>query len=108
MDVIVRALKTELSKVEKKLNKVKGIIDADPIKRIFEIRREAQFVSEDHAGDSAKIMALIAPLAKEEKAMFSLSKKQTKPGLVDDRITLEREEQKLIEKIYHAEREAAR
>lgn len=97
-------MKTELGKIEKKLLAVIGIMDADPIGRILEIRKEAQNILEENQGDHAKMAELIEPLAKEEKQMFALSRKQIKPGLVEERVHLGFEKYELINAIYYAER----
>jgi len=106
MSTTVRALKAELKRIERRLEKVKGIMDANPLGRIIEIRQEAQRILEKHQGYHSKVAELIAPLADEEKKMFALSKKQMDPHLIDELMNLEREQHQLINDLYYAERKA--
>lgn len=106
MSATVRALKAELKRIERRLEKVKGIMDANPLCRIIEIRQEAHSILEKHQGDHSKIAELIAPLADEEKKMFALSKKQMEPHWIDERLKLEREQHQLINDLFYVERKA--
>lgn len=106
MSATVRALKAELKRIERRLEKVIGVMDADPVGRIMEIRQEALGILEKHQGDHLKIAELIAPLADEEKKMFVLSKKQMEPHWIDERLMLERERRQLMNDLFYAERKA--
>jgi hypothetical protein len=105
MNIVVKALKCELSKVEKRLGKVVAVMDANPIARIIELKEEAQRILEENKGDYQKVAKLILPLEKEEKEMFALSQKQIGMELVNKRVDLESDKHDLINAIYYAERE---
>lgn len=76
MSAVVRAIKTEIAKLEKRLERLKGIIDANPISRVIEIRRECVQIIEKYRDDYATIAKLLEQLKKEEKRMYALAKKQ--------------------------------
>ncbi len=105
MSATARAMKAELKRLERRLKEVKGVMDANPLGRIIEVRQEAQSILEKHQGDHLKIIELIAPLADEEKKMLALLKKQMKPHWIDERLKLETERHQLINGLFCAERE---
>ena len=107
MSAKIRALKTEKTKLEKRLEKVKELMDANPLGRIIEIRQEAHEILEANKGEHEKIAQLIEPLAKEEKEMFALAEKQKDSiKLVDERVRLESEIYELRSEIYYADQRA--
>jgi len=104
MTAVIRALKTELNRVEKNLAKVIAVMDANPLGRILEIRKEAQDILNTHRGDYARIAELIKPLAKEEREMFALSDKQITPDLIKQRVKLTQEKGLLKNKLWQEEK----
>lgn len=106
MSATLRALKTELKKVEKSIAIVNDIIHSNPLLRIIEIRREAHLIMTENKGDYKKIERLIKPLSVEEKKMFALSKKQLQPKWVDEMIKLKLDRCNLINSVYIEERKA--
>jgi hypothetical protein len=101
MSAVTRALKTEIAKLEKRLERLKAIIDADPISRIFEIGRESAQIIEKHRDDYATIAKLLEPLKKEEKRMYALVKKQKKISeMIDNQIHLEYELKELKGRLF--------
>jgi len=106
MTATLRALKTELKKVEKRIAVVDQIMSANPLGRVIEIRKEASLILGNHKGNHDKIARLLKPLANEEKQMMSLSKKQLQPKWIDEMVKLKSEEGNLINSIYYEERKA--
>lgn len=101
-----RALKAELKKVQKRISVVDEIMNANPLWRIIEIRKEAQSILDTNKGDNTIISRLFKPLADEEKRMFALSKKQLSTKWIDEMMTLKSDEDNLINSIYYEERKA--
>jgi hypothetical protein len=107
MSAVTRALKTEIAKLEKRLERLKEVIDAEPMSRIFEIGRESAQIIEKHRDDYATIAKLLEPLKKEEKRMYALAKKQEKLAeMIDDQIDLEFEIRELKDRLFWEEKRA--
>jgi hypothetical protein len=105
MSAVVRALKKELELVKKKRTEIESIMNARPLLRIIEIRNQAHEITVTHAGDFDKIAKLIEPLAKEEKEMRILAKKQSNSiKLCDKLVELEMDIQDLDKALWRAER----
>jgi hypothetical protein len=107
MSAVTRALKTEIAKLEKRLKRLKEVIDADPMSRIFEIHGETAQIIEKHQGDYATIAKLLEPLQKEEKRMYALAKKQKKlTEMIEDQVGLEFEIRELRNSLFWEEKRA--
>ncbi len=90
MSAIERAITTEIEKLEKRLAQVKAILDARPVSRILEIRREESQIMEKHWPDHVTIAKLIEPLIKEQKVMLAIAKKQKNSiKLIDEQVEIE-------------------
>jgi allophanate hydrolase subunit 1 len=105
MSAVERALKKELELVKKKHAEIQAIMDATPLSRIIEIRQQAHEIMVAHDKDYAKIAKLIEPLAKEEKEMRILAKKQSNSiKLCDKLVELKMDIEDLGRALWRAER----
>ena len=100
----IRALKTEVKKLEKRLYRIKSLLNARPLSRIFEIREKASEIVKAHKGDYEKMVKLIEPLAKEEKKMFVIANKKDSIKLLEKQFDIEIEIGKLQSEIYWVEK----
>ena len=95
MSASKQALERELRRVQKRLAQVKETMEANPLGRIIEIRREFAEIIKQHGATSPITAKRADQLAAEEKRMFALSERQLSPKLREERSKLERAEREL-------------
>lgn len=101
MNIKRRVVNETIKRIEKRVKYLKGIIYANPASEIIQCRIAARKILEEHKGDYKKIGELIDPLAKKEKKLFALSKKQEKScDMIDEQVKLENELYELRNEIY--------
>lgn len=102
MKIKEKIIKETQARIEKRLVKIKGILDANPLSEICELRIKALEIMIEHKGDYNKIGELIGPMAKEEKRLFALAKKQSKDSmkLIDEQVKLKNELYDLSNELY--------
>lgn len=83
--------------------KINSIIDESPAVKIIEARQKGLEIMKEHKGNYKKISELIEPLAKEEKRLFAVAKKQNGSKLWDEKGVIERERHELIKELYRIE-----
>lgn len=105
MKIKEKVLRETKARIEKRLAEVKELLDANPLSEICDLRIKAQEILKKHKGDYAKIGELIEPLAKEEKRLFALAKKQTNSNkLIDEQVNLQVELAEINNEIYYMTR----
>jgi len=88
-EVVIRET---MSRINKRVEQIKHILNANPLGDIIQGRLKAQCILDENKGDYKKISALINPLATKEKKLFRLAKKQKKSGeLITEQVKLENE-----------------
>lgn len=101
MSAVARALKAEIAKLEKRVERLKAIIYASPATRILQIRREAAQIMEKHWPDHVTISKLLEPRQQEEKRMLAIAKKQKNSiKLIDEQVKIEFEIRDLKDKLF--------
>ena len=105
MKIKEKVIREAITRIEKRLVKVKGLLNANPLSEICDLRIKAQEIMKEHKGDYAKIGKLIEPLAKEEKRLFAVAKKQTDSNkLIDEQVKLQVELGELNNELYYMTR----
>ena len=100
-----KVIRKAIAQIEKRLEKVKAVLDASPLSEICEIRIKAQEIMKKHKGDYGKIAELIEPLSEEEKRLFVLAKKKVNSSkLIDEQVRLQVELGDLNGELYYIER----
>ena len=104
-----KVIKESIKRNTKRLNEIKAILDASPLSRICELRMEAKKLFDENQGiekrTSNEFIAKIDKLAKEEKKMFALAKKQQcSAKLINEQVNLEVELSDLNNELYLIER----
>jgi phosphoenolpyruvate carboxylase len=97
----VRVLKREIDRIKKQLADIKALEAQRPFERIIEIRQEASRISEECGRDYNKIVKLLEPLAKEEKALLRIADKQMDPKLLDREFALEDDLRDLEQSLFY-------
>jgi hypothetical protein len=104
-----KVIRESIERNIKRLNEIKTLLEANPLSRICELRMEAKKLFDENKGiekrTSNEFVAKIDKLAKEEKKMFALAKKQQNSAqLIDEQVNLEMELSKLNNELYFIER----
>lgn len=104
-----KVIKESIKRNTKRLNEIKTLLDTSPLSCICELRMEAQKLLDENQGiekrTSNEFVAKIDKLAKEEKKMFALAKKQQDSAkLIDEQVKLEMELSDLNNELYFIER----
>lgn len=108
MSIKIEVIKKSIAAAEKRLKKVDDLLNAKPLSEICNLREQAAKIVEEHKGDYKKIAELIDPLAKKEKKLFAIAKKQTSTtDLVDQKVALESELYQLRNELFYAEQKAS-
>jgi len=107
-----KVIKESIERNTKRLNEIKTLLEANPLSRICELRMEAKKLLDENKGiekrTSSDFVAKIDKLAKEEKKMFALAKKQqNSSNLIDEQVKLEMELGDLNNELYFIERRRA-
>jgi len=107
-----KVIRESIERNTKRLNKIKTLLEANPLSRICELRMEAKKLLDENQGiekrTSNDFVAKIDKLAKEEKKMFALAKKQKDSAkLIDEQVKLEMELSDLNNELYFIERRRA-
>jgi len=103
----IKVIKEAIKRINKRLPKINEFLTANPMARVFEIRREAQSIMEKHEGDHTQIIKLIKPLAEEEKKLMALAKRQcasSSTKMIDEKVKLEVELMELNTELFYAEK----
>lgn len=103
-----KVIKESIERNTKRLNEIKTLLEANPLSRICELRMEAKKLLDENQGvekrTSNKFVAKIDKLAREEKKMFALAKKQQNSAqLIDEQVKLEMELGDLNNELYFIE-----
>jgi len=92
MGIKIQVINESIRRIEKRVAKIKCIIYANPLGGIIECRKKANEIIIRHKGDYPTIAKQIDQLAKEEKRLFALSKKQKDTNkLIQEQVKLESE-----------------
>jgi hypothetical protein len=76
MKIKERVFRESIARAEKRIKKIKEILEAKPISEIISLREKAREIQITHKEDHKKILELIDPLAKKEKKLIALMKRQ--------------------------------
>ncbi|MCP4988005.1 MAG: hypothetical protein GY928_18725 [Colwellia sp.] len=100
-----KIVRKSLRVIEKQIVTIDYILSANPLSKICDGRNAAHEILVKHKGDYPTIAKLIEPLAREEKQLFALAKKQQDSvKLIEDKVRLESEKVSLSNELYMIER----
>lgn len=104
-----KVIRESIERNTKMLKEIKELLEANPLSRICELRSEAKKLLDENQGiekrTSKEFVAKIDKLAKEEKRMFELAKKQQDSAkLIDEQVKLEMELNDLNNELYLVQR----
>jgi hypothetical protein len=101
-----KVIREAMTRIEKRMVKVQGLLDASPLSEICDLRIKACEIMEEHKGDYDKIGKLIGPMAEKEKRLFVLAKRQTKDSnkWIDELVKLGSELGELKNEMWRMER----
>lgn len=108
MTVKLQIIKKSIASCDKKIAKIRELMNANPASEIIDGRRKFQQIVTENKGDHDKIAELLQPLAKREKELFAIAKKQKgmhKDGReIDQLVALESERKDLSNELYYTEK----
>jgi hypothetical protein len=108
MKVKEKVIKESIKRIEKRLKEIEELQSKNPIRRICEIRMEAQTLFEENKGDKrfeSSFINKIEILSKEEQEMFKIAEKQKDSAkLIDEQVNLEIELGELKSELFYIER----
>lgn len=87
-----KVINEAIDRVEKKINEINFILNANPLIEIINIRKEAQKLLNDKKIHHLLFIAKITALSKREKEQFKLAEKgKDSIKLIDEKVKLESE-----------------
>lgn len=108
MSVKIDIINKSIAACDRKIAKIRALMNATPASDIIAGRKEFQRILVEHKGDHETISRLLQPLAKREKQLFAMAKKQTNMSKDIDRlVTLELERGELQRELFYATKRAS-
>lgn len=107
MSVKLQIIRKSIASCDRKIAKIRALMEVNPASDIIDGRRKFQEIVTEHKGDHETIAMLLEPLAKREKELFSIAKKQEgmhKDGReIDQLVALESERRELVNELHYTE-----
>ena len=101
MSIKRKVINQTIKRIDKRINYIVALVYANPLSEICQGRIKAQKILDEHKGDYGKIAILLKPLAREEKRLFALAKKQKNSGdMIKEQVKLENERYDLKNELF--------
>lgn len=104
-----KIIRKSIKQVEKKLQEIDNILNANPLSEIFKIREQTQVLLDENKTieqrTSKEFMSKLEELSKREQQQFELAKKINSVKLIDKKVDLEFELTDLKNELFYITRE---
>lgn len=102
MSATINALNREIKALDKKIDDIKRLVDANPYAELNKLHIKFGEIRERHKSDFKKLAELMEPLVIEEKKIFAVIKKQRNlPKLLDKEFELKDQKQEIETDLFY-------